>query len=94
MMNEKLEHLWGKLSLTEEEQMEVHQKWLEEVKEVGKNCLIGKLVLNRRVNMVVMKNVLTNIWKLSSGMFIKEVGCRLFIFQFEDNMEKERVLQR
>ncbi|XWS18212.1 hypothetical protein CRYUN_Cryun32bG0023500 [Craigia yunnanensis] len=41
-----------------------------------------------------MKNVLITIWKLSSRMSITEVGNRLFIFQFEDNKEKERVLLR
>ena len=88
-MNEKLENLWGKLSLTEEEQTEVvvEEDWIED--EVGRKCLIGKLLLNRRVNVEVMKNVLSNIWKLSSGLTIKEVGSRSFIFQFEDNMEEE-----
>ena len=62
-MNEDLEQLWGKLSLTEEEQVEVvlEKDCLEEVNEVGKNCLIGKLVLNKRVNMEAMKNVLGNV---------------------------------
>ena len=78
MMNEELEHLWGKLSLME---VVVEQDWIEE--EVGRNCLIGKSVLNRRVNMEVMKNVLSNIWKISFGLTIKEAGNRLFIFQFE-----------
>ena len=51
-MTDELENLWGKLSLTEEELTEVcvEQDWLEEIKEVGKNCLIGKLLLNKRVN--------------------------------------------
>ena len=39
IMNEDLEQLWGKLSLTEEEQIEVvlERDWLAEVNEVGKN---------------------------------------------------------
>ena len=96
MMNEELEQMWGKLSLTEAEQTEVvlDEEWLEEVKEVERNCLVGKLVLNRRINLEVMKNVLSSIWKLSYGMSIREVGCRLFIFHFEENLEKERVLLR
>ena len=95
-MNDDLEHLWGKLSLTKVEQTEVvlDVKWLEEVKKVERNCLVGKLVLNRRFNPEVMKNVLSSIWKLSYGMSIREVGCRLFIFHFDDNLEKERVLMR
>ena len=56
--------------------------------------MIGKLIINKRVNVEVMKNVLSTIWKLISRMSITEIGSRLFIFQFEDNEEKERVLLR
>ncbi|XWS46765.1 hypothetical protein CRYUN_Cryun14cG0096100 [Craigia yunnanensis] len=65
-MTDELENLWGKLSLTEEELTEVviEQDWIVEAKEVRKNCLIGKLLLNKRVNMEAMKNVLCNVWKI------------------------------
>ena len=64
--------LWRKLSLTEDEltKMVVEKDWLEKAKEVGKNCLVGKLVLNKRVNVGVMKNVLNTcggsllVWSL------------------------------
>ena len=74
--------------------MVVEKDWFEEVRKVRKNCLVGKLVLNKRVNVEVMKNVLSIIWRISSGMVIKEVGERLFVFQFEDNMENERVVMK
>ena len=62
-MSEELENLRKKLSLTEEEQFEVvvEQDWIKEADEVGKKCLIGKLVLNKRANVEVMKNVLSAI---------------------------------
>ena len=41
-----------------------------------------------------MKNVLSAIWKVSSGMIVKEVGLKLYVFQFKSNIEKERVLMR
>ncbi|XWS50373.1 hypothetical protein CRYUN_Cryun12cG0082400 [Craigia yunnanensis] len=93
-MSEELEKLWEKLSLTEEEQTDVviDKDWLAEVEELGKNCLIGRLVLNKKVNVGAMKNVICNAWKVSTSMIIKEVGNRLFVFQFRDTMEKERVL--
>ncbi|XWS34861.1 hypothetical protein CRYUN_Cryun21dG0073400 [Craigia yunnanensis] len=93
-MNEELEELWGKLSLTEEKQHEtvIEEKWLEDFKEVAKNCLIGKLVLQKRVNMEVMTNILSIVWRINSGLFVKEVGIQLFIFRFNDEMEKAMVL--
>ena len=44
--------------------------------------------------MEAMKNVLCNVWKSFFGMSIKEVRDRLYIFMFENQMEKERVLMR
>ena len=86
-MNKELEHLWGKLSLTEKEQTDVviEKDWLEEGEEVGKRCLVGKLVLNKRVNVETMKNVFSNV---------KEVGKIMLVFHFEDIMYKKRVLMR
>ena len=44
--------------------------------------------------MEAMKNVLYNVWEISSDMSIKEVGNKLFVLDFENQMEKERVLMR
>ena len=62
-MNEDLEKLWEKLSLTDVEQngIIVEGNWLDEAKEAGKHCLIGRIVLNKRINVEAMKNVLSTI---------------------------------
>ncbi|XWS18405.1 hypothetical protein CRYUN_Cryun32bG0040700 [Craigia yunnanensis] len=93
-MSEELENLWKKLSFTKEEQSKVfiEQDWVDKAEEVGKKCLIGKLVLIKRANVEVMKNVLSTVWKISSGLIVKEVEIRLYVFQFESNVKKERVL--
>ena len=59
-MSDKLENLWANLSLTEEEltNVVVAEDWLDEVKKVGENCSVRHLVLNKRVNLEAMKNVL------------------------------------
>ena len=64
-MNEEFEHLWGKLSLTVEEQNEIIIKkdWLKDGEKADKRCLIGRIILNRRVNVEAMKNVLCTIRK-------------------------------
>ena len=55
--SEELESLWANLSLMEEELTEVvvAKDWLDEVKKVRENCLVGHLVLNKRVNLEAMK---------------------------------------
>ena len=37
-----------------------------------RNCLIGKMVIKKAINLEAMKTVLQEVWKLASGMVIKE----------------------
>ena len=67
---------------------------MEDISEVGKNCLIGELLLRKMVNVEAMKNVFQKIWKVFAGLYIREVGERLFIFHFDKLMDKERVIQK
>ena len=96
MMETGLEELWKKLSLTEDKQNDivVKQNWVDETADARRNCLIGKVVMNKNINLEAMKMVLQKIWKIASGLVIKEVGDRVFVFQFEDAAEKDRVLVR
>ena len=95
-METGLEKLWNNLLLTADEQLEVviEKNWIEETAQARKNCLLGRMVINRAVNMEAMKLVLQKIWKLLSGLVMKEVGDRVYVFHFEDVMEKDRVLLR
>ena len=72
----------------------VDKAWVEELVEVGKYCLLGKLLLHKGFNVEAMKTVFQKIWKLTSGFHIKEVGDGIFVFLFNDRMDKERVNQR
>ena len=95
-MSESLEELWSRLSLTEEEQNEVvvEKEWIDEASVVGKKCLLGKILLSRAVNIEAMRNVFLKIWRLKSDLSIREVGDRLFLLHFEDELEKDRVFQK
>ena len=95
-MDSELENLWNKLSLSEEEKREVviEKSSVEETSKGRKNCLIGKLLSKRMVNIEAMRNVLYKVWKLEAGLVIKEVGDRIYVFQFEAEHEKDRILIR
>ena len=58
-MNEDLKNLQNKLSLTEEEQNDVivEKAWVGDPADVGKSCLLGKLLLHKGFNVEAMKNV-------------------------------------
>ena len=78
----------------EQSEIIVKGNWLDEAKEARKHCLIGIIVLKKRINVKAIKNVMSTIWKLSARMSIKEVGEKVFIFHFEDVGEKKVVLLR
>ena len=85
-MDTGLEASWNKLSLTENELYEViiDKNWVDDNAHARRNCLIGKMVIKRAINLEAMKTMLQKVWKLSSGMVIKEVYDQVFVFQLED----------
>ena len=95
-MTESLEEMWNRLSLTEEEQSEVvvEREWVDDGAEVGNKCLLGKLLLRRAFNTEAMRLVFLKIWRIKSGMTIREVGERLFLFYFEDALERDKAFQK
>ncbi|XVF20671.1 hypothetical protein REPUB_Repub12eG0021900 [Reevesia pubescens] len=94
MMEEDLSEIWKKFSLKDEEEQAViiEQEWVEETLEMGKSCLLGKLLSRRNTNLEAMKAVFSKLWRTQSGLQIKEVGEKLFLFKFKDEVEKDRVL--
>ena len=81
-MTEALTEMWSKFSLTEEEMSDVviEKEWLEDMSVIGSHCLLGKILMRKNVNMEAMKTVFKKIWKLRSGVLVREVGERLFLF--------------
>ncbi|XWS63518.1 hypothetical protein CRYUN_Cryun06bG0105300 [Craigia yunnanensis] len=74
-METGLESLWNNLSLTKDEQNEVviEKDWVKNNENAKRNCLVGKMVINKSVNLEAMKSVLQNIWKVKEDLIIKEV---------------------
>ena len=93
-MAESLESLWNKMSLTEAEQegVIVDHEWVQETEAEGENCIIGRLLSSRGVNLDAMRNVFHKIWKLKGDLIIKEVDEKVYVFRFGSWVEKERVL--
>ena len=61
---------------------------------MGKDCLLGKVLSNKSINIEAMRNVFIKIWRLKYDVTVHEVGERLFIFHFKDQTEKDRVFQK
>ncbi|KAK6125540.1 hypothetical protein DH2020_040719 [Rehmannia glutinosa] len=54
-------------------------------------CLVGRFLTERQLNFLAMKNTLASIWRPVKGVFIKELGPNLFLFQFFHELDILRV---
>ncbi|KAK6147743.1 hypothetical protein DH2020_018655 [Rehmannia glutinosa] len=54
-------------------------------------CLVGRFLSDRQVNFLAMKNTLAAIWRPVKGVFIKDLGPNLFLFQFFHELDLARV---
>jgi hypothetical protein len=94
-MAEDLMQMWGNFSLTEEE-LEGYNgqnESLEEVTIKGKNCLVGKLLVERIVGKESIRSAMINGWKPMGYLSFKVLGDNLFLIEFKYEEDKLRVLE-
>ena len=62
-MSEGLEEFWSKLLLTKDEQSDVivEKEWLDDQEEMKQNCLLGKLMTRKHVNVEAMHSIFMKI---------------------------------
>ncbi|XP_059446486.1 uncharacterized protein LOC132178037 [Corylus avellana] len=94
-MAEELEELCGNISLTEGEQygIKISEGEIALAREKGTRCLVGKIWTGKRTNQEAFKQVLSKIWRTRRGVIFKEVQDNLWIFEFEEDGDKRRVLE-
>ncbi|OMO90520.1 reverse transcriptase [Corchorus capsularis] len=95
MVGEALTNMCSQLSLQEgeKEKVVIDNSWVDgEDGNVVRHYLLGKLMLKKPVNVEGLRNVMYQAWRLEGDLIVQEVGVRLFLFQFEDPLEKDRVL--
>ncbi|OMO50310.1 hypothetical protein CCACVL1_30518 [Corchorus capsularis] len=67
--------------------------WLDGTEEgVPRFHLLGKLFSKRRPNVEGLRMAMFQGWKLDGAMIVKEAGDNLYVFQFEDAVERDWVL--
>lgn len=78
---EKIEELWDKLQLIEEEDVAItfDDEGVEEIQKKGDLCLIGKIWMERIINRGIIESTMANIWRLSTNARFKEVRPNMFI---------------
>lgn len=90
---DKMEELWVKLQLTatEEVEIEIQMKKLEQVQEKGVLYLIGKLWVDRVINKWVIKSVMGKVRHPITSAIFREARSNVFIISFATIADKNRV---
>ncbi|OMO58663.1 reverse transcriptase [Corchorus capsularis] len=95
MAGASLTRMCSRLSIQEEqkEKIIINGEWVEAPEgEVGGAYLIGKLLLQKPATAGDLRAVFQQIWKIKGDLIVREVGERLFVFQFPDVLDRDRVL--
>lgn len=92
-MSEEILEKWGNLRLTEVEQIEVQIdiSMNEVVSRCGRLCLIGLIVVDKLINREAFKAIMLKVWKPRGRVQFKGVGDNLFLIEFQNVHDMERV---
>lgn len=55
-------------------------------------CLVGRFLVDIPVDFNAMQNTLAGLWKPGKGLFVKEFGPNLYLFQFHHELDIKRVI--
>lgn len=93
-MAKELEVLWSKFSFTEEEDegIELNVDSTRAAKEVGKNCVVMKIMAHKSISLDALRKNLRMLWKPNKSMQISEVEENLFLVEFGDSRDKKKVI--
>ena len=85
-----LEDLWANFSLTEDEEGGAD---VPNQEVVGVHHLAGKFFTKRVLNVEAVARTFKPLWKLVGELKIRDSGDNVLVFEFEDVMDLERVLE-
>ena len=94
-MADELEALWSKLTFTEEEGegIELGSESTRAAREIGKNCLVMKILTQRIIVLDALRKHLKMLWKPNRGIWISEIDEDLYLVEFGDGRDKKRILE-
>jgi hypothetical protein len=80
--------------LTEGEQrgIDVSDEETEALPSKGSKCLVGRLGVAKKLNKEAFKSLLLKIWRPVGRVFFKEIQENLWLFEFDEESDKQKVL--
>ena len=93
-MAEELKVLWSKLSFKEEEDegIKLDVNSTKAAKEVGKNCMVMKIMAHKSISPDALRKNMRMLWKPNKSIQISEVEEDLFLVEFGDSRDKKKVM--
>ena len=94
-MADEQEELWKKLTFTEDEgeDIELGSNSKRAAKEIGKNCVVMKILTQRTIIIEALRKNLKMLWKPNKGVQIFEIEEDLFLVEFGDGRDKKKVME-
>jgi hypothetical protein len=94
VMEDKIEKLCGKISLTDGEKIgiQISEGEVAENMVSGGLCLVGKVWADKQVHKEGFKTALSRIWRLVEEVTFKELQDNMWLFEFSNLVDKERVM--
>ena len=88
-MANKLEEIWKKLTITEEEDegISLGNDSTHAAQELGKNCLPMQILTQRSINIEALRKTIRMIWKPNKGVLISNVEEDLFLVEVGDERQ-------
>jgi hypothetical protein len=93
-MTEELEKLCGRVSLTDGEKqgLTIEEGEIADGREKVGRCLVGRIGVERKINKEAFKTIMSCIWRTVGVVIFKEVQDNIWLFEFVERSDKERVL--
>ena len=94
-MVEELEVLWKKLTFMEKEDVGIvlDSSSTRAAKEVGKCCVVMKILTQRCISLDALRKNMRMLWKPNKGVQISEIDEDLFLVEFKDGKDKKRAIE-
>jgi hypothetical protein len=80
------------LSKREQKEIVVAESAIQELCNKGSLCLVGRLGVPKKLNKEAFKAVLQRIWRPSGRLVVKEIKENLWLFEFLEERDKQKVL--
>ena len=93
-MAEELEKMWRKLSLIEEEDEDIvlGSNCTKAARAIGRNCVLMKVHTTRSVSLDALRKNVRMLWKTNKGVQILEIKDDLFLVEFGNGKDKQKIL--